>query len=274
MVNIGPEIRLLPRGLSELAGSYRQTYAVAQPFEHCVIDNFLEQDVFDALCRSFPGPDDDVWFKFGTGRENRKLQSRDLSNVPWIFRLLFSELNGVDFVSFLEDLTAIDRLIPDPHLFGGGLHQTLSGGHLGVHVDYNFHARWNLDRRLNAILYLNDVWEDHWGGHLEFWDREMKTCVEQIEPVGNRLVVFNTTEWSWHGHPEPLATPPGRTRKSVAMYYYSNGRPDTERAEAHNTIFKERPGEVFARSGREVVRDLLPETLARMIRPRPGGGRS
>lgn len=44
----------------------------------------------------------------------------------------------------------------------------------------------------------------------------------------NRTLVFLTTDYSYHGHPDPLDCPPGVTRKSVALYYYTNGRPDDE----------------------------------------------
>ena len=57
----------------------------------------------------------------------------------------------------------------------------------------------------------------------------------------NRAVVFNTTDWSWHGHPEPLRCPPGWTRRSIALYYYSNGRPDAECSASHGVLWKERP---------------------------------
>jgi hypothetical protein len=46
-------------------------------------------------------------------------------------------------------------------------------------------------------------------------------------------------------HPEPLASPEGETRKSIALYYYSRDRPRNEVAAAHNTLFKARPGETF-----------------------------
>jgi hypothetical protein len=67
---------------------------------------------------------------------------------------------------------------------------------------------------------------------------------EKILPIFNRMVIFSTTDFSYHGHPEPLTCPEGWTRKSLALYYYSNGRPAEEIAEtAHSTIFQARPGE-------------------------------
>ena len=45
---------------------------------------------------------------------------------------------------------------------------------------------------------------------------------KSIAPLFNRLVVFNTTKHSFHGHPKPLNTPPSVTRKSLALYYFTS----------------------------------------------------
>jgi hypothetical protein len=162
------------------------------------------------------------------------------------------------------------------------MHQTLRGGFLKIHIDYNRHESWNLDRRLNVLLYLNSGWDEKWGGALELWDADVKNCVQKIAPISNRLVIFGTTEYSWHGHPEPLACPAGVTRKSLALYYYSNGRPQEEIAMMHSTVFRERPGEHIGSSMRERVREFVPPIVVRWWRAargrgtkgdEPGGGR-
>jgi 2OG-Fe(II) oxygenase superfamily len=252
--------------LSALGGALAKSYQEGEPFPHIVIDNFLDPEIFAEVLAAFPGPECPIWYKFKSGPENLKLQSRDLRDLPPVVRALVTEFNGAEFVKFLQEMTGIAGLVPDPHLYGGGLHQTLGGGHLGVHVDYNYHEDWALDRRLNAILYVNDGWDEAWGGQLEFWDAEVKSRSQAIAPIGNRLVVFSTSERSWHGHPDPLQTPPGITRKSIALYYYSNGRPDEERAGSHNTLFKERPGERYRMTARDWLRELTPPIVARWVR--------
>ena len=151
-------------------------------------------------------------------------------------RWLLYQLNSSVFVNFLEELTGVGGLIPDPHFEGGGLHQIERGGFLKIHADFNRHPKLNLDRRLNLLLYLNEDWKDDYGGHLELWDREVARCVKRIAPVFNRCVVFTTTDFSFHGHPEPLACPPAVTRKSLALYYYSNGRPARSRPVERGTL--------------------------------------
>lgn len=241
-------------------------YVGADPFPHIALDNFLPAERYRALASEFPGPEADIWLQFRSGKENKKLQSRDHDALPPAIRDFVSEANGPEFIRFLEGLTGIKGLAADPELHGGGLHQTLPGGHLGMHVDYNFHTVTKLDRRLNVILYLNDQWDERWGGNLEFWDEDVRNRVQSIAPVGNRLVVFNTDERSWHGHPDPLRCPDGRTRRSIAFYYYTDGRPEAERSDEHNTLFRERPGETFRPTLRERMRAVVPARLRAALR--------
>ena len=57
------------------------------------------------------------------------------------------------------------------------------------------------------------------------------------------MVVFSTTDFSYHGNPNKIKTDEYKSRKSIALYYYSNGRPQTERKLGlHSTIFRKRPG--------------------------------
>jgi Rps23 Pro-64 3,4-dihydroxylase Tpa1-like proline 4-hydroxylase len=255
--------------LDALAASGRGRYTAALPFPHIVIDDFLAADVLAELIRDFPGPGDHAWLRYRAPAEKDKLQSTSELQMPASIRSMILAFNSAAFVRFLELLTGIEGIVPDPHLFGGGMHQTLPGGHLKMHVDYNVHAKWKLDRRLNVLLYLNEDWREEWNGHLELWDgdaRGLRQCAHRIAPIANRLVVFNTSERSWHGTPEPLMCPPDRTRKSLALYYYSNGRPEEERADAHNTVFLARPGEKIEVPLKTRLREWVPPALLKMLR--------
>ena len=144
---------------------------------------------------------------------------------PFIRQLIW-ELNSSTFIRTLEGLTGIENLIPDPSLRGGGLHQILPGGLLGIHADFTHHVKYDLERRVNLLLYLNKDWEDEYGGHLELWNRDASHCVKRIRPTAGRCIIFNTDADSYHGHPRPLTCPEGITRKSIAIYYYTHGRGD------------------------------------------------
>jgi hypothetical protein len=228
--------------LATVADSKREAYGSARPFPHAVIDYFLPEGVLDGVLAEFPSPREADWFAFDSPLE-RKLATKDDSTMGPATRHLLAELNSAPFVDFLEHLTGIEGLVPDPHFLGGGLHQIEPGGHLKVHADFNRHPRTGLERRLNVLLYLNRDWREEYGGALELWSRDMGTCEARILPLFNRCVVFSTTSTSFHGHPEPLTCPEGETRKSIALYYYSKDRPPEERAGEHNTLFQARPGE-------------------------------
>jgi hypothetical protein len=139
-----------------------------------------------------------------------------------------------------------------------------------VHADFNKHHQYGLDRRLNLLLYLNKNWKDEYGGNLELWDREMTRCEARVAPLFNRVMIFSTTDFTFHGHPDPLRCPEGMTRKSLALYYFSNGRPSEEISGEHSTIFRERHAGDFRQSWRQraatVAMDFLPPILTRGLR--------
>ncbi|HEY9630314.1 MAG TPA: 2OG-Fe(II) oxygenase [Coleofasciculaceae cyanobacterium] len=236
-----------PDYLNNLVDKHGENYKAAKPFPHVVIDNFLPETLLDSILGEFPRAGAIEWQKFEAAAE-RKLASKSELQMGEMTRFLLYQLNSSTFITFLERLTGVDGLIPDPHFEGGGLHQIEPGGFLKMHVDFNRNARLRLDRRLNLLVYLNKDWEEAYGGHLELWDKDVTQCSKKILPIFNRCVVFTTTDFSFHGHPEPLTCPEGETRKSLALYYYSNGRPASEirkGSAGHSTLFRARPGETL-----------------------------
>jgi hypothetical protein len=215
----------------------RPSFLAASPFPHIAIDGLFEEVLLDRLLAAFPAPDGMAWQRFDNAQE-RKLGYTYRSELAPELRSFLWEMSSAQVLEFLEHLTGIEGLIPDPYFGGAGPHQILPGGFLKVHTDFNWHPKMRLDRRLNLLVYLNRDWRDEYGGHLELWDRDMTAAVQRILPVFNRTVVFATTDFSYHGHPHPLACPPGMTRKSLSFYYYTNGRPDEERSAPHDTIFR------------------------------------
>ena len=255
-----------PDYLDNLANKYSQAYGEAKPFPHIVIDNFLPESVLNTILEEFPKPGEINWRKFDAATEKKLASSSELQ-MGEATRLLLYQLNSSTFINFIERLTGIDGIIPDPHFVGGGLHQTERGGYLKIHADFNHHKRLHLDRRLNLLIYLNKNWQEEYGGHFEMWDRDMTQCQKKVLPVFNRCVVFSTTDFSYHGLPDPLTCPEGWTRKSLALYYYSNGRPPEEIFDKHSTIFKVRTeGGVIKNkapmmTGYKVLKKLIPPIL-------------
>lgn len=253
----------------ELSGDY----CFAEPFPHIVIDNFLPDDLIEKILSNFPTEklDNDVMFESGyAGLHKRQVMPIDCNGF---IREVFGFFNSVSIIQFLESLTTIPALISDPHFVGGGFHETTKGGKLGMHADFRINDKLHLNRRINAIIYLNKDWKDEYGGHLELWDKNMQGKVHSIAPIFNRCVIFNTDADSFHGHPDPLTTPEGITRKSIALYYYTASKRVYEDSVAHSTMYKARANDDAA-TKKEVRRlvfdnylqDLTPPIFSRIFR--------
>lgn len=255
--------------MRELEAAAYQSYSSAKPFPHVVFDDFFDPALLERILTEFPQPGQIRWQRFDNEKEI-KLASAKEANFGPTTRLLLYHLNSMTFLEFLEKVTGINNLISDPSFNGGGLHQIVRGGKLGVHADYNKHERYGLDRRLNLLLYLNKSWKEEYGGHLELWDEKMTQCEAKVSPIFNRVMIFGTTDFTYHGHPDPLRCPEGMTRKSLALYYFTNGRPPEELSGVHSTIFRERQAGEFGLSWRRraanIASDLVPPIIARAFR--------
>jgi Rps23 Pro-64 3,4-dihydroxylase Tpa1-like proline 4-hydroxylase len=228
---------VLSRGrLKDLERAHGAAYHTADPFPHVVIDEFLDPGMLKEVLAEFDSMDRTPWHYTERNTE-RKYSTEDFRHFGPTTRAVFTQLNAAPFMEFLEKLTGITGLIPDPHLRGGGLHEIRRGGALGVHADFNFYKRLNLYRRLNLLVYLNEDWAEAWGGDLELWDRTGKRCVQRIAPLFNRAVIFDTSNFSYHGHPRPLQCPEERSRKSLALYYYTVEAPADDDRTPHTTVF-------------------------------------
>jgi hypothetical protein len=88
-----------------------------------------------------------------------------------------------------------------------------------------------------VLLYLNEEWHEEWGGKLELWDKDMTACQAKVTPQGNRMLVFTTSDISYHGHPDGLTCPDDVARRSLALYYFT----EEERPVRRSTHYRARP---------------------------------
>ena len=254
--------------LERLAKENAEKYKNAKPFPHIYFDDFLPVEAAEAALRDFPQPKELKWQQFDNPNE-KKLAFDSVERLPEGDRDVLFFLNSRPMLQFLEVLTGIKGVIPDPYFVGGGLHQIKPGGKLGVHADFNYHTKFNLDRRINVLIYLNKDWKEEYGGHFELWNKDMTAAELKILPIFNRCAIFSTTSTSYHGHPTPLSCPPDRTRKSLATYYYSNGRPEDEVNDSHSTLFQKLPGEtdeVKESTFKKFVHALTPPIVVDAVR--------
>jgi hypothetical protein len=228
-----------PGNLVDLGAQLAGTYQAATPYPHAVIDDFLRPECAWELAKVFPGPGDPIgWDSYGEPGYEMKLGCRREESFPEPLRRAFHELNSGPFLRFLERLTGIPNLLPDPHLEGGGLHLSRRGDHLGIHADFNWHEGLQAHRRLNLLIYLTPGWQAEYGGELELWDTQASRLEVRISPLFNRAVIFSTRSDTFHGHPNPWAAPAGINRQSIALYYYTTTRPDVEARAPHSTLYK------------------------------------
>lgn len=249
-----------------LGTKYHGQYVSARPFPHIVLDDFLSQDVAELCLREFPD-ESQSHAKYNRPLERGKMEFQPEQLSPAV-RSLFRSFNSAPFIGFLEGLTGIEGLIPDPYFVGGGFHQTNQGGRLGIHADFDHHVRLNLERRINVLIYLNKHWKEEYGGSLELWDPAMKGCQARIVPDFNRCVVFNTSSTSFHGNPERVAHPEKAPRRSIALYYYTATWDSSRRS--HTTRFQVRPNTEdkaeFKLRANERIAVIVPPLLRRVYR--------
>ncbi|RKH31333.1 2OG-Fe(II) oxygenase [Corallococcus praedator] len=236
---LGPGFFLDRTALRALALARRDAYGAARPHPHVVIDGFLGERLASGLAAIFPGATEASWKRRDHQEQAARLgqlQRKAFEGVPGALRHLLSEFSGMSFIDFLETLTGVQGLIPDPHFRGAGLHLTLRGGHLALHADFNRDRFRALSRRLTVLYYLNPGWEAAWGGDLELWSADLARCETRIAPLLDRLVVMAHGDDHWHGHPSALECPEGRGRAAVAAYFYT-AEVSPDAPEPHSAIW-------------------------------------
>jgi hypothetical protein len=257
-----------PAVLFPLAEAHSTVFASATPFPHVVFDGLLPPELLEKVIAEVPRSDDGRWFSHKSGKAYRKQAIANDWELGEQTRHLLGQLNSSVFIDFLERLSNKSGLISDPHHEGGGLQQIGSGGFLKIHTDVPFHRSWKIDRQLNVLLYLNNSWDESWGGDFEMWRDDMSSH-DSVAPLFNRMVIFATPN-AKHGHPDPLGCPEGTFRRALVTHYYTSTSNQFERLGNSPRHFA-RPGEVLnqepkveirpARTSR--ARDFVPPVLLR-----------
>lgn len=264
--HLDPDSLLIDTDTARAVGkSYAASYQSAQPYPHVCIDDFLPEATLERVLEDLRvRPETET--SFARAQESRKASYLP-ERLPAYTKNLFYALNSRPFILFLEEMTGIQGLMPDPYFFGAGIHEVANGGHLDIHADFNLHTKLKIERRLNVLIYLNKNWQEEFGGSFEIWDKEMTAKEKSFVPLFNRMVTFSTTSDSWHGNPSPVNHPEAVSRLSIALYYYTATWNDQRKA--HSTLFKPRPNSKDERDHvqhrREVLREVTPPILYRKI---------
>jgi hypothetical protein len=265
-------INLDEKGAREFGENLVGEYCFAEPFPHIVIDNFLPDEFANYILNNFPLNNCENEKFFNNGYEGLLKRQISPNGENRVIKEIFSFFNSASFLTFLEGLTNIEGLLPDPYFAGAGFHEIKSGGMLGVHADFRINEKLHLQRRINVLIYLNKNWKSEYGAELELWDRKMSGIDKLIEPLFNRCVIFNTDATSYHGHPNPLKTLDGYTRKSIALYYYTASQAVYQDTISNCTVYRVRPTdgvsvrfEVVYLQSINFIKDWLPPAIFRAV---------
>ncbi|HEX6704298.1 MAG TPA: 2OG-Fe(II) oxygenase [Albitalea sp.] len=252
-----------PRRLApESVATLHRDFTGAAPFPHLVLDGLFDPTLLDLVAQEFDLLDPVHWRRSLDGHHEQTLRSQPAAPLGHAAELYFGVLNSGWFVRFLQSATGVDNLIPDAQLDNGGFHEAQRGGRFRIHTDFNKHARTGLANEMVLITYLNRDWDPAWGGALELWSAKPRECVRRIEPVFGRTVLMQHGAQSFHGHPTPLELPPGRTRRSVAAYFYSH-RPEQAGVRPHSTQFMDTSVLRWLRIG---ARELTPPLVWKAVK--------
>jgi Rps23 Pro-64 3,4-dihydroxylase Tpa1-like proline 4-hydroxylase len=196
-----------------------------EKYSHCVIDNFLNEEVANQIATDFLAYDSGLF----NGNYNNQIEIKRTCNIwdrfPASIYQLMTYLNSTEFIDILSNYTRCSALYSDPGIHGGGLHSHSTGGKLNPHLDYNLHPKLGLQRKYNLLIYITPNWQPEWGGDFGIWNSDGSAPTQlfkKISPIFNRAVFFDTTQPFWHGLATPVSCPLNISRNSLAMYYLIN----------------------------------------------------
>jgi Rps23 Pro-64 3,4-dihydroxylase Tpa1-like proline 4-hydroxylase len=189
------------------------------PFEHIVIDNFLNDEYAEEIYKNYPKLNDN-WHTYLNPLEV-KYTFDNIHELDKSLNDYFYYLSSDIMITIIKQLTMIDTIQYDEYLHGAGLHIHPNNGRLNVHLDYEKHPYSGKERKLNIIYFSTKDWDPSWNGSNELWDKNVSNCVKKTDIKFNRAIIFRTNDISWHGLHEKICCPDNIYRKSIAYYYMS-----------------------------------------------------
>jgi len=198
--------------------SLQQIYQNAKPTSNLVLDHFLDKALAIELANECINIPSEHWTKF-TRNGSHMLECKNLV-VMQRAREVVEQLNGSQFISWLEALTGINGLLPDPHLTGAGYSRSFQNDTLQIHNDFNWNDQLQLHRAVSLIIYLTPGWLPEWNGGLEFYDTKQTHVVKTVDCLFNRALIWNYSPVNYHGYTKPILCPPQVSRNTLRLFYY------------------------------------------------------
>jgi len=202
----------------------------------CVIDDLLPENIAQLIYQAFPSPEEMTSYK--SLRENKRIAAQmDLYN-PLLEEVVFA-FQDKRIVKVVEEITGLNQMIPDEHLYAGGISLMATGNFLNPHLDNSHDNERENYRVLNLLYYCTPNWDINNGGNLELWDNGMEEKQRVIHSKFNRLALMITNKTSIHSVSKVVAN--GK-RCCVSNYYFSK-KPAEPNEYFHVTSFYGRPEE-------------------------------
>lgn len=226
-----------------------------------VVDDLLPHEVASAIADSFPAADKMVLKSHLGELKYVGVQMNEYAGILEETIYAFQDPRVVELVS---EICRISGLIPDEHLYAGGISAMIEGHFLNPHLDNSHDFERKRYRALNLLYYAAPGWQESYGGNLELWDDGPKGLPRTIESRFNRLAVMQTDKTSWH------SVSPVRhkgTRQCVSNYFFTLEPVDGQK-DYHVTSFRGRPEQKFKdllMQGDNALRQAVKETLGESI---------
>jgi len=214
----------------------KEEFAVKGRINTCYIDDLLPENIARDIYNAFPSPEEMAIHK--SIRENKRIAAQmDLYN-PLLEEIVYA-FQDERIVKIVEEITGIEQMMPDEHLYAGGISLMAKGNFLNPHLDNSHDNDRENYRVLNLLYYVSPEWKLENGGNLELWDNGVKNKQRTVLSQFNRLVLMITNKSSYHSVSKVAAE--GK-RCCVSNYYFSKV-PAESKEYFHVTSFYGRPEE-------------------------------
>jgi len=226
-----------------------------------VVDDLLPSEIASRITSVFP-PVEKMVLKSHLGE--LKYVGVQMNEYAGLLEETIYAFQDPAVVSLVGQICGIANLVPDEHLYAGGISAMVEGHFLNPHLDNSHDMERKRYRALNLLYYATPDWKLEYGGNLEVWDDGPKGKPRTLESRFNRLAVMQTDASSWHSV-SPIRH--NGTRTCVSNYFFTD-RPVDGREEYHVTSFRGRPEQKFKdllMQGDNALRQAVKETLGEAI---------
>lgn len=203
---------------------------IQKPWFHGYTDNLVSIEYAAEMENEFLPWDSDLWEDNGIEYVNEYTHKKILNNIyamPKCIADFILELQSTEFVSYIENITGIQKLYTDKNLYGGGMVLHPPGSCLTTHIDFNYNHELEMYRAVNLIYYLNT---DCDGGNFDMYNTELD-LKKSIAPTLNSCILFMPNNKTYHGVSEILSG----YRKTISLWYYTKQPTENLSLKPHNT---------------------------------------